>query len=156
MGSRCVFLYLYFPKFGASPRLRLHGDTDDWLFTTPVTHGQRSRMGMDDYDDHDDQFLFRLVSTFGWEDANALCHRLLIAVETAADACRRDDDANANEQANVALADKFTYDEYHVGMSSNSDPNENIIIPYDDWNQYDYGNDDDRIQRRRRRRRRRH
>ena len=110
-------------------------------------------MGMDSYDDHDDQFLFRLVSTFGWEDANALCHRLLIAVETAADACRRDDDANANGHANVvALADKFTYDEYHVGMSSNSDPNENIIIPYDDWDQYDYGNDDDRIQQRRRRR----
>jgi hypothetical protein len=99
----------------------------------PIHHGyttQRIRM-MDNYDDHDDQYLFRLVSTFGWDDANAICNRLFTEVETAADACRRDDD-NAVDERTTVVPDK-TYDEY-----------------------YDYdGNDNDILQQQRRRQQRR-
>jgi hypothetical protein len=89
---------------------------------------------VDNYDDHDDQYLFRLVSTFCWDDANAFCNRLFTEVETAADACRRDDvdDIVVDECTTVAGKDRISYD----------------------WNQYDYdGTDNDILQQKRRRRR---
>lgn len=33
---------------------------------------------------HDDQYLFRLTSTFGWDDAISLCDYLVLGIETSA------------------------------------------------------------------------
>ncbi|KAL7526975.1 hypothetical protein ACHAWF_001987 [Thalassiosira exigua] len=33
---------------------------------------------------HDDQYLFRLTSTFGWDDAISLCESLVFGIEAAA------------------------------------------------------------------------
>ena len=39
--------------------------------------------------EYDDQYLFRLVSTFGWDDAVSFCDRLISELEHARAKCRR-------------------------------------------------------------------
>jgi hypothetical protein len=72
--------------------------------------------------------LFQYVSTFGWEDAIALCDRLVFDIESAAAACRRHDgdnysggDAEDDESSSHDDEDDDYYDCYDCGGGGGGD-----------------------------------
>jgi len=96
---------------------------------------------MTDYE-NDCPHLFQYVSTFGWEDATALCDRLVNGIESASAECLRHDDGD--HSGGAAEDDESSHDDY----DDDEDDDDYYCDHY-----YDCGGGGGRSRRRRRRRR---
>jgi hypothetical protein len=85
--------------------------------------------------EYDDQYLFRLVSTFGWEDAISFCDGLVLELEDARANCRRIRDL-ARQRCDVDRDD-----DAGGGLADETDDDDGDHLDDDDDDEDDYDKD---------------